>query len=272
MPPSVLLDFFAITNPVILLESLILFRQTESEIVVAESSVKNIEIDWATNDICDIKYDLTNPEIIKFISSDWNLADAGIYNTNLPLAISIFQHAVREGYIKILSPKTKLDPHTSKLMENLSLPRGSILDYPDYGGMDGPITICPDVPWDSYDNLSLALSNGFGLLPAHPELRKLKNDPLLHNTDLFLKVEQKMMTEPLHLRSLSDIDSYFALIDKPTLLPEIVEAANILFEDKNYKKDLKLFFPRLIFDTLTGGLASHAEMLFKIYRKKFEKK
>jgi len=77
-PEAIVLDFFAITDPRALLESLVVFRQSHRRILVEHLSVENIALDWASNAVGDVSCELRDPDPIQFLSSGFDAASCEV--------------------------------------------------------------------------------------------------------------------------------------------------------------------------------------------------
>lgn len=269
---GIILDFFVVSNPATLLEVLIVFRQSHRRLIVERQSVEHIAVDWRDNAIADFSFDLRDPEFITFISSDFAThGPASSATTNLPLALRLFQHALKEGYIEVLEAPSIKDPALKELARSLNPSRGGYgIDYPEHGGANAPLTVGPDSPHTVAANVDLALAGGYQVAFADPRFYKRENDPLLQS-GMFAEMATGVLRDLLSRWSARSFEELQAIVDHPTLLPQLVEGVSAIIEERQYHQDLKMFLPRVAADALTGGIAGYIEMLYRILKKQLER-
>jgi len=267
---GIVLDFFVLSNPVRLIESLIVFRQSHRRLMAERLSVENITIDWRDNTVGDVSFDLRDPEFITYINSDFAALSSEVTPTNLPLALRLFQHSVKEGYIEVVEATSIQDPDLIELRRRLNPARGScLIDYPEHGGANAPLTIGPDWPHTPTANLEVALAGGYQVAFGDPRFYERDSDPLL-KSGMFAETATGVLRDVLSGWSSPSFEELRAIVDSPILLPRLVERVSSVIDDRQYRQDLKLFLPRVAADTLTGGIASNVEMLFRILKKQYE--
>ena len=212
-------------------------------------------------------FDIRDPEVVEFLSSIEDPTDLSL-RTPMPtlcLALRLLHHAVREGYVQVTD--------TTVCGQD---------ELPYWAGTTVWVTrqlfAKPTNDESLRDAIAFAVQN-FGqiVVPDDQHIRAIKSAltagrerDLQDNTprvSAFSEIHHGKLRQTIQSwepKSLADI---FAAMDHPTLLPSLADAVAHVLEAEAYRKDLWLFAPRLILDAMTAGVASYAEMLYRIFRK-----
>ena len=259
---SIIVDLATITNPSRLVEALIVFQKTHDRICV-NSKLMEVDFDWPNNTVGEIDYDLRDPEAITFLRTDFDVSDLSFQSKNLPLALRLFQHAIKKGLIDVVEEPAlaQSDDRVAGLCQALDFESIWAFQYSDkdrgyFWRMESR------AGWVFENNLSLALRHGMQLAVSDIRAKASASG----GTDMFVKVEEQTIGQVVSRWQPASFDEILAAIDHPGLLPSLTEAVKDVVDDHAYSSDVKFFVPRLILDTVTAGQFSNFEMLYKIYR------
>ncbi len=262
---GILLDFASILDPLILLESLIIYRQTHKKIFLAEHSVSNIAFMWFRLGFEDY-YDLREADILNSFDGHLDLNSTILANWNLPLAIKLLQHSIREGFIEVLP--SNYDALGIRFLKESGLPTFGGAQIFEFSFQNLFLTISPDIPQAFASDVGIVLRNNLHASFSNPNHKFATNDPLTEK-GILKKIKDGTLSHVLEIWRPNNFNEIYGLIAEPKLLPDIVNAAKEVTEDQAFKNDLLLFVPRFLADMATGGVYSVCEMAYKIYRKKF---
>jgi len=264
-PEGVLLDFSSITDPAVLFESLILYRQTHDRLYVSEQSV-NVYVESDPLDWHGGRFDLRDPDFIGHIKRAIASDDISLESWNLSLALKIFQHSLKEGYIEIL-PNPPKDPELDEFLESKGLDRvrGRYLEFG--GRVEESVQIGPlsGGREATLSDIRLAIGKGFQISVGSMTRTEV---PLadLATAGLLAQVKDGELKQGIRLSNPSSLDDLYWAIARPCMLQQIVQATQSVIAERKVKEDLLFFFPRLLADKVTFGLWNAAEILYRVYR------
>jgi hypothetical protein len=268
---GVLLDFASLTDPRSLFQSLILYQQTHNQIYVGRCSVDKVCVFWDRADGGEYYFDLRDPDLLNYMTG-FDMDDVSLAEWNLPLAIKIFQHAIKEGLIEVLPEESNEDIEAAGYLmtkEERSHFVGIQTYY--YGPKATHLTIVPDIPSSFLEDIYICLLNGCQLSVTDARFVDESNDPLGQSVFLEKTGQGKLIDTLRHWqpKSLSEI---FVALSHPPLLTGIVDTTVALMERKKLKKDMLMFTPRFLLNRTSSGLFGLLELLYRVYRSRNDKK
>lgn len=266
---TILLDFNTIIDPVALLASLVVFRQTHERLFVrGEALVYTYDYE-----------DLPHPGM-NFGRFDDEKAlgiasyickrpedDLELQPSNLCLSIKLLQHALAEGIVTILNDHLFGDWYgEDKIIppdEIRRLPSFHYIDQNLYSGAKyGALILQPDTP-GRFQDLGMSLKQGWDVTLGG---QTFSSQDLIDQA----KVKPKDLGQPKEYIRLLTADRfrvYTSLIDEPGVLHAVSEATRAVVETQNYEAELRWFLPKYVLDALTLGTYSLVEMLWLIVKR-----
>lgn len=262
-----IIDFYTIIDPLKLLEALSVFNPINGKLIVGEYNVCNIEIGSIFGGLG--RLDFCDEKSLHYIDSAYGGFNPYLSNDNVPLAIRIFQHAVKENIVGIKKLKTDINFGTvSKYNENGFFNDSfyETICCTHFLG-DRKIHFMPDL---SYYCLKFDIYNSI-----------ISDNQLVCSNKDIIKISEKLSFENhLHLSTdginkqvikkwtPKNIREIYKIIEEPQLFSNLIEATQLVLEEKKYQNDLKIFLPKWVADFTTLGSVSLVEMLYKIFRHK----
>ena len=261
---TLLLTFETITNPVVLLQSIIIQRNIGGKLLVREENMK------ACNDqgMHEYEDDLRDPSFIDYLEG-WIVKEAGIRSKkdltleqgNIILSVQILQFALKEGYIELIHDKFNLEDR--RILEN---PENKTLFDNIYATFDYGIW-CLTNQWHSKScviaDIKTSLDKGYSLAIGN----KKENYPQKF-VNIFKADKSSLLREAIKELRFTEFKEICYLIEKPKIMTVISEAFVEIVERKSLKQDIILFMPRLLMDNLTFGVSGLAELLWRYHKKR----
>jgi hypothetical protein len=266
---TVLLDFNTIIDPVALLASLVVFRQSHERLFIRGESLV-YRYDYEDSPHPGMNFGRFDDERALGIASYICKRpgdDLKLQPSNLCLSIRLLQHALAEGIVTVLNDhllgewygKDKIVPPD----EIRRLPSFRYIDRNLYSGAKyESLILQPDSP-GRFQDLGMSLKQGWDVTLVG---RTFSPQDLIDGA----KVKPKDLGRPkeyIRLLTADRFSVYTSLIDEPGVLRAVSEATSAFVETQNYETELRWFLPKYVLDAVTFGTYSLVEMLWLIVKR-----
>lgn len=268
---AVLLDFNTIIDPVAMLASLVVFRQSHERLLVrGESLVYRYDYEDHSHPGMNFgRFDDKKAIGVASYICKRSPDDLSLQPDNLCLSLRLLQHALSEGIVTVLNDHLLGEWYGKDKMvspdEIRSLPSFPYIDRNLYSGAKyKSLILQPDTP-GRLEDLSMSLKQGWDVALGG---RTFGPQDLIHHG----KVKPKDLGQPreyLRLLAADRFSIYTSLIDEPGVLGAVSEATNAVIETQNYESELRWFLPKYALDAASMGAYSLVEMLWLIVKRKW---
>lgn len=270
----VLLDFNTIIDPVSLLTSLVIFRQSHDHLCVrGESMVYQYDYEDHSHPGMnfgrfDDKDALTKAPYICSRSSD----DLEFHPSNLCLSIRLLQHALNEGIVTILDDHLLGEWYGAgkrlSADEIRCLPSFEYIDKHIFSGAKyGKIILSTDTPGQQYFDVGMSLKQGWDVSIGGRtfDYRELIVQASVSEKNL------GQHKEYIRVLSADKFRVYTSLIDEPSILNEISAATKVVVKNQKFESELRWFLPKYALGSATLGVYPLLEMLWLIVKRNLGK-
>ncbi|HEX8294014.1 MAG TPA: toll/interleukin-1 receptor domain-containing protein [Pyrinomonadaceae bacterium] len=275
---AVALDFMTITNPVALLQSLIIFQSTHEIILVGEHNLTGNEMLGHPSLMAPeepMLFDLLDASHIKHLEKyhGYPADNLSLREGNLSLALRLLNFAVEEGFIKIERGTTNTSVSEQEIMEDEALGklRERIKHFLDYGpgvnkkrSWEYGFYLIPAynpaplvAPVAKYD-FSMCLKNGYHLV-VDGDINALKSDPVFSTS---LNVQLSLYQETINMVTPTKFYDYQKMIEIAGLFTKITDNVREAIARYADSKSLHWFIPHLLTTGGPVGSSSLAQLLY----------
>lgn len=267
---TVLLDFNTIIDPVALLTSLVVFRQSHERLFVrGESLVYRYDFEDSPHPGMNFgRFDGKKALDVASYVCKRPPDDLEFKPSNLCLSIKLLQHAINESVVIVLNDHLLGEWYGNDKRvspdEIRRLPSFGYIDRNLYSGAKyASLILQPDTP-GRFEDLGMSLKQGWDVTLGGRTFspQDLVDHAKVHPKDLG---QQK---EVIRLLTADRFNVYTALIDEPGVLRSISEATSAAVANKNYETKLRWFLPKYILSAATMGAYPLLEMLWLIVKKR----
>lgn len=266
---TILFDFNTIIDPVALLTSLVLFRQSHQQLFVrGESLVYRYDSeDLSSQEMNFGRFDDERAIVTASYICRRPVDDLTLHPNNLCLSIRLLQHALAEGMVTVLNDHLLGDWYGEDKRaspdEIRGLPSFRYIDENLYSGAKyGSLILQPDTP-GRFEDLGMALKQGWDVTLGG---RTFNPQNLIDGAKLKPK-DLGLPKEYIRLLTADRFSIYTSLVNEPGMLGAVSEATKAVVETQNYETELRWFLPKYVLDTVTMGTYSLVEMLWVIIKR-----